>query len=326
MSLPIAITDPHFHVWDVATSPNPNLGGITSEFPTWTVSDYRKQAGELNVKGLVHVEAIVGQKQGGFVLDPVAETRAVASQASQLACGQKLVIVPFVHLGRDDAADVIAAHKKAAGDAFVGVRMILNYSESDPSLTWPQVERGDFLTGAVPTFDRNFPLLAAHGLSFDFHVNWFQLESAAAFLSRFSDTTVIVDHLGCPKLDSDGGAEEDARRIETWRVGMRALAALPHVHLKVSGLVYIKRHWIADASANAVVKSLVREAIDMFTPSRIVFASNFPVDLFVGRDDLVTLYRELHRLVEDLPLVDREAMFHGNAWRLYKCGSCGLTA
>ena len=140
-------------IWDVGRSPNPNLGGITAEFPAWTVGDYRKQAGALNVRGLVHVEAIVGQKEGasrdragrnrcvqtvavaqaaskrrtggeceehreypavfttpalagGFVLDPVAETRAVVAQAPQLGAGQRLVIVPYVHLGRDDAEAV----------------------------------------------------------------------------------------------------------------------------------------------------------------------------------------------------------------------------
>ena len=30
-------------------------------------------------------------------------------------------------------------------------------------------------------------------------------------------------------------------------------------------------------------RSLVKEAVHLFGPSRILFASNFPVDLFVGR-------------------------------------------
>ena len=57
------------------------------------------------MRGLVHVEAIVGQKPGGFELDPVAETRTVVAQAPQLG-GRKLTIVPFVHLGREDAESV----------------------------------------------------------------------------------------------------------------------------------------------------------------------------------------------------------------------------
>ena len=44
---------------------------------------------------------------GGFVLDPVEETKAVVAQAPQL--GRPLAIVPFVHLGRSDAAAVSAS-------------------------------------------------------------------------------------------------------------------------------------------------------------------------------------------------------------------------
>lgn len=75
----------------------------------------------------------------------------------------------------------------------------------------------------------SFNLLGARGLSFDFHVNWTQLEDAAAFLARYPDVSVILDHLGCVKLDAEEGPAEDERRIAKWRAGMRALAALPNV-------------------------------------------------------------------------------------------------
>ena len=43
------------------------------------------------------------------------------------------------------------------------------------------------------------------------------------------------------------------------------------------------------------------------------------------QDDLVALYRALYALVDDHSAADLSAMFHGNAWRLYKLGG-GLTA
>jgi hypothetical protein len=55
-----------------------------------------------------------------------------------------------------------------------------------------------------PPHSCSFPLLAKHGLSYDIHVNWFQLADAAAFLARHPTTTVILDHLGCPKLGQVG--------------------------------------------------------------------------------------------------------------------------
>lgn len=55
-------------------------------------------------------------------------------------------IVAFVHLAKKEAEAVIMAHQHVAGSRFVGVRMILNYSADDPSLTWPNVEK-NYLTG-----------------------------------------------------------------------------------------------------------------------------------------------------------------------------------
>ena len=80
----------------------------------------------------------------------------------------------------------------------------------------------------------SFALLAKNNLSFDCHVNWFQLEEAAAFLARHPSTVTVIDHLGCPKLGQ--GEEEDAKRILTWRRGIAALAALPHVSVCVRSM------------------------------------------------------------------------------------------
>jgi predicted TIM-barrel fold metal-dependent hydrolase len=160
MPLPadLDVCDPHFHFWDHSALPNANLGDITKSIPAYTPSTYTEDAAAagLKIASAVHVEAIVGQSEGGVKLDPLAETRWVVEQlASAAAAGMaspKTHLAPYVHLARADAAELIAGHRAAAGDAFVGVRMILNFKEDDPTLCWPQVGRGDFLTGGVPAF------------------------------------------------------------------------------------------------------------------------------------------------------------------------------
>lgn len=316
---PLPIIDPHFHVWDTTRLPNPNLDEKTLKtLPVYSFLNYEQDCG-VGVAGSVHIEAIVGQATGATaVLDPVAETRFVIEQVG--AEGVKNVnVVAFVKLSAmPEAQAVIEAHKHVAAERFVGVRMILNYSADDPSLTWPQVERGDYLTGGVPSFKEGFALLAPRGLSFDLQVNWFQLQDAATFLQAFPETVVIVDHLGCLKLGV--GDEEDAKRIAVWQEGMKALAALPNVYVKLSMLEYIRSGWqhkgtggataseagagmevekeasessgssssgevvakptstTTTTDANAVVKARVREVIEWFGAERCMFASNFPVD------------------------------------------------
>lgn len=172
-------------------------------------------------------------------------------QAAAEGRDARVRIVAYCKLSQlPEAGAVLSAHRAVAGDKLVGVRMILNHAAGGPSapgggeddsLTWPQVERGDFLTGGVPAFAEGFALLAKHGsaggagLSFDLQCNWFQLADAAAFLQAFPETVVVLDHMGCLKLTGTDAAE-DAARIAEWRRGMGALAALPNVHVKLSML------------------------------------------------------------------------------------------
>eukprot|EP00624_Nannochloropsis_granulata_P004385 evm.model.NODE_31868_length_15142_cov_18.426628.2 len=351
---PLPIVDPHFHIWDASTLPNPNLGELTLKaLPVYSFLKYEQDCG-VGVAGSVHIEAIVGQAEGAaVVLDPVAETRFVLEQVG--AEGVKNVnIVAFVKLSAmPEAQAVIDAHKHLAAERFVGVRMILNHSSDDPSLTWPQVERGDFLTGGVPSFKEGFALLAPRGLSFDLQVNWFQLRDAATFLQAFPETVVIVDHMGCLKLGA--GDEEDAKRIAVWQEGMKALAAMPNVYVKLSMLEYMRSGWqhketgvaaaevttseIAAAgkdaeketsegsssttNANAVVKARVREVIEWFGSERCMFASNFPVDkcLLGGNAQSTTLEALVlaqHALVSDLPEEQKLQLFSETAKKVYK--------
>ena len=284
-SLPIC--DPHFHVWDNKTLPrNLNLGGIgEGPLAVYLSAQLLAAASQLPYVAAVHVETVVGQTPGGFAIDTVAETRFVLQDcAPAFGAARPLGIVAFVHLGREDAAAVLAQHLAAAREQLVGVRMILNYSASDPSLTWPQVDSDDYLGGRNPHFAGSLRLLHRLGLVYDMHANWFQLAPAAALLGSLGPRApaVVLDHLGCPKLNT-GDAGEDAARVAAWKQGMLALAALPRVHVKISGLEYIYAGWLERGSAaREVVKGLVFFVLDAFTPARCMTASNFPVDLAMG--------------------------------------------
>lgn len=142
----------HVQVWDVKQSANPNLGGIADTvLGTYTAAEYKRDFGDLPFKSCAHVEAIVGQIEGEYKLDIVGETAWVLKNAAQLS-PIKTAVVPFVHLGREDAEATLEGHRALAGKAFVGVRMILNYNPTDPTLCWPQVGRDDYLKGTVPLF------------------------------------------------------------------------------------------------------------------------------------------------------------------------------
>ena len=128
------------------------------------------------------------------------------------------------------------------------------------------------------TFAANFPLLEQHGLSFDLQCNPHQLADAAAFLAKHPGIPVVLDHIGSLRLHR-GSAEDDAKIMSVWKEGIAALAALPHVHVKLSMVGYSVPGWQADAAKEEQVKAAFRYCIDQFGTERCMFASNFPVDL-----------------------------------------------
>lgn len=132
------------------------------------------------------------------------------------------------------------------------------------------------------------------------------MPALARLFARHPDTQVVVDHMGMPVLtDADG--------LATWRSGMRALAALPNVAVKLSGVGFAHRAWTVDT-----IRPLILETIEIFGTDRCLFASDVPTDLLFGSFD-----RHLdayHAIVADFAEAERRAMFGRNANRIYRLG------
>lgn len=307
------LCDPHFHLWDIAARPNPNLGAAVEEnLPRYVAADYLADMSQLpsplEASCSVHVETVVGQVDGGAVIDSVAETRFVVDQMATTA--HPTGIVAYVHLGRDTAAAArqLDAHAEAANGGLRGVRMILNHHPDNPQLTWPQVEHGEFLRS--PLFAEGIALLGERGLSFDLQCNPHQFVDAAAVFGGVPQTPVIIDHLGS---FHDG---EDAAYEQMWRDGMQQLAALPHVYIKLSMLFFCAANYHTDSSKEAHVRGLVLDAIEMFGVERCMFASNYPVDRIQGID-INTLYGRFLDWTADLSTSERQSLFHDTAVTAY---------
>ncbi len=308
------VCDPHFHLWNIRERPNPNLGeAVEQHLQRYVATDYLADMAQLpdplELVSSVHVETVVGQMQGGAVVDTVEETRFVSAQVG--ATKHPAGIVSYVHLGQDTALaeKLLPQHAEAADGRLRGVRMILNHHPDNPDLTWPQVEHGDFLCN--PLFKEGIALLGEHGLSFDLQCNPHQFMDAAATFGAAPETPVILNHLGS---FHDG---EDEAYEEMWRQGLRALAELPHVAVKLSMLFFCAQGYHEDEDKEEHVRRLVREVIDMFGADRCMFASNYPVDRIQGID-VATLYGRFVAWTLDWSQEEREALFHDTAARVYR--------
>ena len=145
-----------------------------------------------------------------------------------------------------------------------GIRQIVNW-HGDPKRTYGPVD----LT-VDPQWQAGYGLLAKHGLSFDLQCYPGQMPGLVPLIERHPDIPVIINHMGMPVLtDADG--------IADWRKGLKALAALPHVAIKPSGMGLIRRDWSLEN-----IGGLVREAIDLFGVERCAFARDTPTDKLFG--------------------------------------------
>lgn len=306
--------DPHFHMWDLPARPNPNLGDTIHHLPVYRVTDYDRDMAllpaPLKLVSNVHVETVVGQMDGGAVVDTVGETQWVCDQLEPEAEKRPFGVVAYVHLARHsgEAERLIQQHMEASAGRLRGVRMILNHHPENAALTWPQVESGAFLRSAL--FGEGMALLEKHNLAFDLSCNPHQVADAVAALSDFPAVPVVVNHLG---FFHDG---EDEAHEELWRAGIQAMAGVPNLYMKLSMLWFGRDGYHLDAGKEAKMRGLVREVIDTFGCERCMFASNYPVDKVMAID-IPTLYSKFLEWSADLSAAERAELFHNTAVRAY---------
>lgn len=294
----IPFVDAHVHWWDLDrlrypwlsppfTDDGPN-GSVEAIARTYSAADYRREAGAWKVAGAVHVDA------GADPDDAVAETRWVTETAQ--AADLPVAIVAFAAL--DHPALPLLLEQHAADPRVRGIRHIVNWHPSAQRTYTPRDLTLD------PAWQQGFAQLADHGLSFDLQAYPGQFPALAALFARHPEVPVVINHLGMP-------VPEDADGREAWRHGMRLMAALPQVAVKISGFGFVQRPWRAPDA-----RPWIREAIDLFGPDRCLVASDFPTDrLFGSFDDTLGAYADI---LADLSEAERRALWGRNADRIYR--------
>jgi len=302
VSAPEQIVDAHHHLWDLEACHYPWLmargerrffGDPTPIQKDYLLGDFHADIGALPVRASVHVQVGVTPDQA------VAETewlQAVADSAGSR--GMPQAIVGFCDLRAPDAEDILNAHQQYGNCR--GVRQIVGRAPGEDARAG---------TGALlrdPAWQRGLGLLARRGLSFDLQLTPWQMTAAAAALDGVGDLRVALCHTGSPWDQSAAG-------FRYWRRGMTALAALPNVHCKLSGFGMFDPDWTAES-----IRPFVLTAIELFSPARCMFGSNFPVD------KLYRSYAEVWEAIEattrELNEAERQLVHAGTACAFYRIG------
>ncbi len=279
----IPFVDTHVHLWDPMRLRYAWLDGNEVLDRRYELPEFRDATEGLPLEAMVFLQCEAEPSQ---YLD---EARWVAGLAKQEPRLKGMVAFAPVERG---AAVRDELEKLAEIDLLRGVRRLLQ-SEPDPAFCL----RPDFIEGVRA--------LEGFGLSFDICILHHQLKNVIEFARQVPNVPLILDHIGKPGIK--------AGLMSPWAEEMRALAALPNVVCKISGVVTEADHkaWTEDE-----LKRYVSVAIEAFGFDRVMFGGDWPVSL------LALSYRRWTDIV-DAVLVgtsadEQKKFWHDNAVAFYR--------
>lgn len=269
--------DAHQHFWRIAERtgqwPPPELAAIHRDF---LPEDMQPLIAAAGIDGTVLVQTMENEADTAFMLDLAERTPFI------------LGVVGWTDMKAAGAPANIA--RLARHPKLKGFRPMLQDIADD---RWID----------DPALDAAVEAMVEHRLVFDALVLPRHLEPLANFARRHPDLPIVIDHGAKPPI-SEG-------RFIGWYARMKALAELPNVHCKLSGLLTE-----AGDQKPQAVRPYAETILDLFGPDRAVWGSDWPVLRLAG-----DYSAWLGQCLDIVPAQHHAAVFGGNAQRFYGLGA-----
>src|SRR4051812_44064504 len=175
---------------------------------------------------------------------------------------------------------------------FKGVRHLVESEAADDWLVQLSVLRG-------------LNVLASKGVAYDLLVHPRHLRHVLTLAERCEGLRLVIDHMAKPPIASG--------EVETWARGLRAVAQIPGIHCKLSGLVTEADHqnWKTEE-----LRPYVEQALEWFGPERMMIGSDWPVCLLAASyEQALTAYQSMLGGLDDR---ERRRILAGNAASFYQ--------
>ncbi|NMD57419.1 MULTISPECIES: amidohydrolase family protein [Tsukamurella] len=277
------IVDAHHHLWDRARQDHgwlgaPGLEAIRRDFTVADLAAATAATGPVEVGATIAVQALNSSAETHDLLAAAGPTGAVVGwvDLSSARCGARL-------------------EQLAAAPGGARLRGLRHLAQDEPDPRW--LVRPSVLRGLATAAERR--------LAVDLLVRAPQRAAALEAARLMPGTSFVIDHAGKPNI----GAGE----WEPWAAWITAMAALPHVVCKLSGLVTEcpPQPW-----SRSLIEPYARHVLDVFGADRVMFGSDWPVCL------LQASYAQVLGLTVDLldgaSPAEREAVLGGTARRVYR--------
>lgn len=233
--------DAHQHLWQLARGDylwlTPAAGALYRDFAPEDILPTLEAAG---IGASVLIQAAATEAETRFLLELTRRHRQFAA------------VVGWVDFESPEAPARMRALLRESAGKLKGLRPMVQDIEDSRWL-------------ARPSLDPAFEALIECDLSFDALVRPAQLPALLHRLSRYPALRAVLDHGGKP--DVSGGA------LAQWAAEVRALAGLPSLHCKLSGLLTEAAPGALAAELDFVVATL----FGAFGPGRILWGSDWPV-------------------------------------------------
>lgn len=312
----LPIVDPHHHLWD-----RPNWRYLLPELLADLNAGHR-----ITTTVFVQCRAF-HRADGPEELRPIGETEFVNGVAAMSASGNYgparvcAGIVSHANLALGDRAEaVLAAHIRAGGGRFRGIRHITAW-DADPVTLNPGNPAPPGLM-AEPAFRKGLARLAAMDLTFDAWLYHPQIPELAALARAVPQARIVLNHVGGPlAIGTHAGKREEI--LAKWRNDVRDLARCPNVFVKLGGLGMRINGFGFDAQPEppsseqlaSAWKPYIETCIEAFGVSRCMFESNFPVDK--GSYSYAVGWNAFKRLAAAASAAEKADLFSGTATRFY---------
>ena len=308
------ICDPHHHFWL-----NPTSRYLTEEF-------LQDIGGGHRITKTVFVECLQFYDETALVpLRPVGETKAVDRMAREAATsgGPDLAagIVGFADLMLGDAVrPVLEAHVSASA-RFRGIRYATAWHADEKihnAHTKPVEKQME-----LPSFRAGLKQLADLGLSFDAWLYQTQLTELTDVAHAMPELNIVLNHMAGP-LGIGPYQQRREQEFEAWKKQMKNLSRCKNVSVKLGGraMAMSGHGWSKRSNPPgseelaAAMAPYFETCIELFSPARCMFESNFPVDK--SGCSYTVLWNAYKRVADVYSQSERQLLFHDTAAQFYR--------
>lgn len=291
--------DAHRHYWRYNAQ---EYSWITDALAAFKRDFLPEDAAELDkalaLDGVIAVQARSSERENDFLLTLAQQSLA---RDSIVQTAPIMGIVGWVDLCAAAVGERLDVYR--AQPLIRGFRHLVQ-DEANPSAFWAQAD-----------FNRGLRALQQRGFVYDVLVKQADLAAAVAFCARHDQALLMLDHLGKPQFPN--GRQDLRQDFPAWYRQMQELAQMPHVGVKISGL-------LLEAGAGSTwetVKPYVESALTLFGAARCMLGSDDPVCLLSHRRGEVLEF--WHSALAGLSAAEQNALSGETAARWYGIGGLG---